>query len=104
MTIFGHSGCLRGHVGNISCTIVSFDINSEFLPAYRAVSYAWGSDEKTSAIQIDSKVFLVRANLESLLRSVRGGNYDCWLWIDAISIDQTSDEKPFSKKKRYFSR
>jgi hypothetical protein len=24
-----------GHVGNISCTIVSFDIFSEFLPEYR---------------------------------------------------------------------
>jgi hypothetical protein len=60
---------------------------------HTAVSYTWGSDEKTIAIQIDSKVFLIRANLESLLRSVRGRNYDCWLWIDAICIDQTSDKE-----------
>ena len=83
----------KGERDDVRCALANFDILSEYRPAYRAVSYTWGNDEEKTAIRIDHKPFPIRTNLEALLRCVRNFEYDCWLWIDAICINQTSDKE-----------
>jgi Heterokaryon incompatibility protein (HET) len=73
------------------CALVKFDLGSCDIPSYRAVSYTWNNDAKFCEVQVKKKKLKVRENLNSLLRYLRHDKYDCWLWIDAMCIDQTSD-------------
>ncbi|KAF2185320.1 hypothetical protein K469DRAFT_576551, partial [Zopfia rhizophila CBS 207.26] len=66
--------------------------NDPDLPNYRAVSYTW--DETLPLLRIKCRHSTrIRQNLLTLLKSIRHDDYDCWLWIDAICIDQTSDSE-----------
>jgi Heterokaryon incompatibility protein (HET) len=93
----GHFRLLRLTAGeeqdDIVCSLTPFEIDSLDRPAYRAISYTWGSDEAVYTIRIEDKTFRVRKNLMALLRCVRHSQHDCWLWIDAICIDQKSNKE-----------
>ncbi|KAH7037057.1 heterokaryon incompatibility protein-domain-containing protein, partial [Microdochium trichocladiopsis] len=76
--------CLEDHI---------FGDESDTIPPYEAVSYAWGSDAATHTIQVDGADFPVTRNLYTILQhlSPQGGAADTatrMLWIDAICIDQ----------------
>jgi hypothetical protein len=62
------------------------------LPAYNAVSYAWGTDSTSRLpIFIDGKTLMAKPNLEAFLRQHRedeAGSTNSMLWIDAICINQ----------------
>jgi hypothetical protein len=96
----GHFRLLRlfgREKGTIKCSLCTFEIESESLPAYRAVSYVWGDGEDQSSISIrypDSTIrpLSVRTNVEALLTALRGSE-SCWLWIDGICIDQKSPKE-----------
>jgi hypothetical protein len=60
-------------------------------PPFKALSYTWGSPYPVHSIQIDGKPFSVRQNLWEFL--VTTEEYQTWLWIDAICIDQTSNRE-----------
>ena len=55
-------------------------------PAYNALSYTWGSPEKTSFIVVNGSQFPVTPNLEAALRRLHGTVQ--YLWVDAICINQ----------------
>jgi hypothetical protein len=61
-------------------------------PEYAALSYTWGSNEKSKAIVLSGCRFPVTANLFAALMRLRtrGVRY---LWIDAICINQNDDEE-----------
>jgi hypothetical protein len=61
---------------------------SEPLPAYEALSYAWGDPNVLLPIILNSRVAHVTENLEIALRSLRSRDQERILWIDAISINQ----------------
>jgi hypothetical protein len=62
------------------------------LPAYNALSYAWGTDSTSRLpIFIDGKSLMAMPNLEAFLRQHRkdeAGSTNSILWIDAICINQ----------------
>ncbi|KAH8699347.1 heterokaryon incompatibility protein-domain-containing protein, partial [Phaeosphaeriaceae sp. PMI808] len=63
------------------------DMDLSGLP-YEALSYTWGTNEKTQQILLNGKQFMVTQNLYSALKYLRFKNKDRILWIDAICIDQ----------------
>ena len=69
--------------------IVSLDDN----PRYEALSYAWGDPKITCAIELHNVQWEVTTNLETGLRHLRGNVNEKVLWIDAICIDQGSNEE-----------
>jgi hypothetical protein len=60
---------------------------------YEALSYTWGSVEKTAIIEVDKSTMLVTTNLYQALQRLRFGNQDRILWVDAICIDQDNMEE-----------
>jgi len=62
-------------------------------PPYTAVSYVWGDPSPTKQILLNRQPFTVRPNLWNLLSRLRDVKHDGYFWIDALSIDQTSDSE-----------
>jgi len=70
----------------IKCTLSPVSFASK--PAYKALSYVWGTDPETHTIKCDGKLLPVRANLYSALQRFREKNQVCTIWVDAICINQ----------------
>lgn len=79
----------------IQAELIHASLNNEL--EYSALSYTWGSSERTSSIYLSSHEFRVTENLYQALRSLRDSRSDLegkgseryWhIWIDAISINQ----------------
>ena len=62
-------------------------------PKYSALSYVWGSPDKSKRINIDGYVHPVTENLESALRRIRDKSQQLLLWIDAVCINQADVEE-----------
>jgi len=60
-------------------------------PPYTAVSYVWGEPSPTKQILLDGEAFTIRENLWNLLNRLRSERHQGYLWIDALSIDQTNN-------------
>lgn len=66
---------------------------------YYALSYCWGTEGRSEDIQIDGQAFSITRNLSTALTAIvnyaeiahKGGKH--YLWVDAICIDQNSDEE-----------
>ncbi len=59
------------------------------LPLYRALSYVWGSSERTHEIWIDGHPIPITANLFEALRAIQEqARVDTYIWADAICINQ----------------
>ena len=69
--------------------IVSLDDD----PRYEALSYTWGYSKITGTIKLHKIQWEVTTNLEAGLRHLRGDVEEKVLWIDAICIDQGSNEE-----------
>ncbi|KAF2653138.1 hypothetical protein K491DRAFT_759859 [Lophiostoma macrostomum CBS 122681] len=71
---------------SIRCTLKIFELAE--CPPFKALSYTWGPPYPVQSIQIDGQPFNVRRNLWEFLNISE--EYESWLWVDAICIDQTS--------------
>ncbi|KAK5699656.1 hypothetical protein LTR97_005785 [Elasticomyces elasticus] len=73
---------------DLRCTMRHFELDD--LPAYSALSYAWGTEPSSRSILLNDQRFDVRKNLFDFLSLARNlsGPYAGWLFIDAISINQ----------------
>jgi hypothetical protein len=62
---------------------------------YLALSYAWGDPTPKYPIRIDGERRLVAENLWQFLcdAKTQPEEFSCWLWIDALSIDQSDTEE-----------
>lgn len=60
---------------------------------YEALSYTWGTDTNMETIFIDDRPFEVKQNLYAALLQLRSEKLDRIIWIDAICINQESDEE-----------
>jgi hypothetical protein len=56
---------------------------------YTALSYTWGDTIADHDINLNGTPFLVRQNLWNFLDRARNDNFEGYLWIDALCIDQT---------------
>ncbi|KAH9220332.1 heterokaryon incompatibility protein-domain-containing protein [Leptodontidium sp. 2 PMI_412] len=59
------------------------------LPAYEAISYAWGDPKARVPVIVDGKWLNVTVNLQTALRHLRYRDRPRLLWVDAICINQT---------------
>ncbi|KAF4467596.1 heterokaryon incompatibility [Fusarium albosuccineum] len=58
--------------------------------AYKAVSYTWGTAERTSSLDISGVSFPITRALDTALRHLRSGQEPMTLWVDQICIDQSN--------------
>ena len=88
---------LRLHAGQgekISGSLHHHILGSEACPSYRAVSYTWGKGSAHHTLHLEGGSGIqVRKNLWNILQSIRDKESSCWLWIDAICINQRLDEE-----------
>ncbi|OWY47334.1 dihydroflavonol-4-reductase [Alternaria alternata] len=77
--------------GYIQCEVRHATINTPYI----CLSYVWGDEEQRHTIILDKKTFRIRSNLHSFLMTARRKRrlLENWLWIDALSIDQTNVEE-----------
>ena len=83
----------RGQGRTIKCSLHRYRLSAADRTSYRALSYTWSQDAPHSSIQIHDKIIKIRKNLRDALRAIRDENSDCWLWIDAVCINQDSPEE-----------
>jgi hypothetical protein len=55
---------------------------------YRALSYVWGTDERTHSLSTPDGTFWITSSLDTALRRLRHKNDAVVLWADAICINQ----------------
>ncbi|KAK1749916.1 heterokaryon incompatibility protein-domain-containing protein [Echria macrotheca] len=76
----------------LECQLYDYDLGllggSPFGSPYEAISYVWGSAEKTKSIICNGAQLAITANLENVLRRVRLPDSTRKLWADAICINQ----------------
>ncbi|KAI1394862.1 heterokaryon incompatibility protein-domain-containing protein [Hypoxylon fuscum] len=75
----------------LSYQLVHFPRNQA--PQYTAVSYTWGTEDKSKFILLNDREFRVRPNLWQCLYHLGRASRDApwnYLWVDAICIDQGS--------------
>jgi len=57
-------------------------------PKYEALSYAWGVEQDSQRISLDSQPFSISPTLESALRRLRLAKSPRKLWVDCLCINQ----------------
>lgn len=67
------------------------DLRDEDSEPFEAISYVWGSPEKTHVIVVDGHRMPITANLWEALGQTRLYDQPRRLWADAICIDQSND-------------
>ena len=67
------------------------------LHAYDALSYVWGSMDRSEKILVDGKNFDITSNLQEALLRLQDYRVPRVLWIDAICINQGSDDEKASQ-------
>jgi hypothetical protein len=72
---------------DVCCDLVNTTFG-EASPVHDALSYTWGTDQKTRVVHIDGKRLPVTANLFAALRQLRLSTEPRILWVDAICINQ----------------
>lgn len=76
----------------VRATIQNHGLTRTQIPIYEALSYAWGSNEKSAKIRIEEiggdRMLAVTPNLAEALQYLRYEDRPRILWIDAICVDQ----------------
>ncbi|KAH8769859.1 heterokaryon incompatibility protein-domain-containing protein, partial [Diaporthe sp. PMI_573] len=70
--------------------------NTEFAkvrPLYHAISYVWGSPDEKVPILVNGRRMEVGRNCEYALKQSAWYGGACYVWCDAICIDQTNDDE-----------
>ena len=91
---------LQGASDSIECELHIFQRNNA--PIYNALSYCWGSDQRTEAVSCNGEDILITGNLRVVLDQLsqprwHSPDYRTWFWIDAICINQFDDAEKASQ-------
>jgi hypothetical protein len=62
--------------------------SAQSCPTYEALSYTWGSNEKSHVIYIDGELMPVTENLFGALQRLRYHDRPRTMWVDAVCINQ----------------
>ena len=97
----GHERCIRllklvpwfpGREYELRCSIIDTTIDDA--PRYNALSYTWGSPEKSATLLIDGQALPITTGLATALLHCQWMNCAEPMWIDQICINQEDlDEK-----------
>ncbi|KAJ9637159.1 hypothetical protein H2199_007445 [Coniosporium tulheliwenetii] len=83
---------LPGHwEDDIRCSVRVVSLKDN--PAYETLSYVWGDPTVTKPIFVDGGETQITTNLEDALRHLRDPDNALTVWIDALCINQASDEE-----------
>lgn len=74
-----------------SCTLVETPVSRPI--KYTALSYVWGSSEKTRCVRVDGFCLPITENLFIALFHLRHKQQPVFLWIDSVCIDQNNTEE-----------
>lgn len=74
------------HYNLIRCSLTVVKLSG----THTALSYTWGPDEPRYTVDVNGKLFSVRQNLYQFLCVASKQHHSKPLWIDAISINQSS--------------
>ena len=81
----------------VRITIQNVVLSKSQIPTYEALSYAWGSNEKSVDIHVEESeevpTLAVTSNLAEALQYLRYDKKPRILWIDAICVDQQNIEE-----------
>jgi len=83
----------------LRCSLIPYHLG-QIGGRYEALSYTWGTSEKSCSIQLNGQCFKITSNLESALRHLRRRHGERTLWIDALCINQ----KDISEVNKYVRR
>jgi hypothetical protein len=73
----------------VKCEIEKFNIDK--VPAYEAISYAWGDASDLTHVKVGVRHrLLITKSLETALRYMRHPHKERLLWADAVCIDQNN--------------
>lgn len=72
---------------------ISLETPLEHMRQYSALSYVWGSDDKTHKLWTPAGSIPITSSLFSALVRLRDSESPITLWVDAICIDQEDDEE-----------
>lgn len=75
----------------VACELSTWTV--EDVPDYVAVSYTWGDPASTSEITLNGRPMEVRQNCDEVLRQAFGFAATRYFWVDAICIDQSSNQE-----------
>jgi hypothetical protein len=78
--------------GDTEYRLTTYILGDAHTPHFYALSYEWGADRPSHALDIGGKTFPIRKNLKLFLDRIQSDNQNFIrpLWIDAICIDQRS--------------
>ncbi|KAF2823081.1 hypothetical protein CC86DRAFT_409849 [Ophiobolus disseminans] len=62
-------------------------------PPYRALSYVWGTDQRTEELMTPDGTVSITSSLSKALHSLRRKDQTITLWVDAICINQKDDKE-----------
>ncbi|RDK38510.1 HET-domain-containing protein [Aspergillus phoenicis ATCC 13157] len=85
----------------IQCELFNYNISrlgEEHL--YEALSYVWGSPDRSRSIILDGCRFLITESLHTALLRLRDRQLERILWVDAISIKQDNDNDNDNEKSK----
>lgn len=90
----------KRHNDKLTCSLIHTTHGSDSTLQYEALSYAWGPPKFTESVDIEDdsatggwQAMPITANLSEALFALRHDDHARWLWVDAISIDQTNIEE-----------
>lgn len=78
---------------SLKCRLETVNLSANPPPSYDAISYVWGSNEKTEGILCNSTTTMITTNLSKALKSARHKLEPRILWADSLCINQTNDEE-----------
>ena len=77
----------------IQCSLLYFDRMSQSLPAYEAISYAWGVPSDTLEISCHGHVVQITRSLCAMLERIRCPDQVRYVWADALCINQKDPQE-----------
>lgn len=79
----------------LQCEVFAYSLHSECRGThqYEALSYTWGGEKKPCSILIGGQRLVVTENLHAALLRLRRRSLERIIWVDAICINQTSEEE-----------
>lgn len=81
------------YTDEVECEIFETFLHEVKGVPYDALSYTWGSKERSSNFTLNGRLSRVTSNLYTALRYLRSNDRDRILWVDAICIDQDNDKE-----------
>ncbi|KAK4146693.1 heterokaryon incompatibility protein-domain-containing protein [Dichotomopilus funicola] len=80
----------------ITCSVFTYDLSAPTTGEthiYSALSYVWGTGQRSHSITLNNYAFPVTENLHSALWHLRDRQLERVLWVDAICINQEDNKE-----------